>query len=526
MNATTRVLVSDDLLRSHVRPDLEGLGFTVEGPLSAEEYMVAVVKIGSPEDVRTAEQLIGQNRSVIVVAAAGYEVSALELVDHGAAVAVSGQIKVDELARLIQRERDRIEHKERLDQVERQRARESQALQQVVDTELLYFELFNVAQDAILSTDLSTGRILEANPRAESLTGFTRHELLGMSIRDLYPEELRGVLSTEETHPLAGHSGDQTFMTKDSRLLIVSVSSSTVELGGRFIRNLVCRDVTRARAMEAQLAKHVSELESHVDETSKLLMESQLALTRSERMAALGTLIAGLAHEINTPMACVHANNDVLDEAFKHLATVIREFPAPPSDDTLRMMEILDETIHMNRLASERLVKIIRNVRTFARLDEKERRKANVHELLENTLTLLTHELRGRIEVIREYGSVPEIECYPNGLSQVFLNILMNAAQSIAEQGRITIRTSFVDGWVRVAIEDDGSGMPPELQAKAFEPGFTTKKASQGTGLGLSICRQIVENHEGRIELMSEPDVGSTFTIIIPAKGSAVHAGQ
>jgi signal transduction histidine kinase len=160
-------------------------------------------------------------------------------------------------------------------------------------------------------------------------------------------------------------------------------------------------------------------------------------------------------------------------------------------------------------------------LRNFARLDEAERKKADLHEGIESTLTLVAHELKGRVTVIKDFGDIPEIECYPNQLNQVFMNMLINASQAIEGEGEIRIRTWQQDGTIRIAISDSGKGIPPEFQSKVFDPGFTTKRAGLGTGLGLSICLKIVEDHGGRIELESNVGRGTTFTIVLPLEGAA-----
>jgi signal transduction histidine kinase len=166
--------------------------------------------------------------------------------------------------------------------------------------------------------------------------------------------------------------------------------------------------------------------------------------------------------------------------------------------------------------AGERITRIVKTLRNFARLDESDVQEADLHEGLDSTLTLLQHELRDRISVIREYGEISLIRCYPNELNQVFMNLLVNAVQAIEGEGTIGIET-FVDGeQVGVSISDTGAGIPEDDVDRIFDPGFTTKGVGVGTGLGLSISYNIVQKHKGEIQVKSEEGKGSTFTVRIP----------
>src|SRR6185369_6398128 len=177
-------------------------------------------------------------------------------------------------------------------------------------------------------------------------------------------------------------------------------------------------------------------------------------------------------------------------------------FPPPNAQqnrDLDAILNVLRETCEVNECAVERIMHVVRNLKDFARLDESERKKFNVQEGLESTLGLLQHQFKNRIQLIREYGEVPEIECSPNALNQVFMNILVNAAQAIPDRGTITVRTRGTENGVEAAICDTGSGIAPENMSRIFDPGFTTKGVGVGTGLGLSICYKIVKAHRGSI---------------------------
>jgi two-component system NtrC family sensor kinase len=236
---------------------------------------------------------------------------------------------------------------------------------------------------------------------------------------------------------------------------------------------------------------------------------------QSEKMAALGLLVAGVAHEINTPMGAIHSNNDIMSRA----VTKIRKALGPPPDskEMARLLDIVDGICRNNEIAADRIMKIVRSLKNFARLDEAERKTVNIHEGIESTLILLKHQLKNRIRIERQFGDLPEIECFPNQLNQVFMNILVNAAQAIHDRGTITIKTYRAGDSVRVEITDSGVGIPEEHLSKIFDPGFTTKGVGVGTGLGLSICYKIIQDHRGTIEVESSK-TGTTFVITLPLK--------
>jgi two-component system NtrC family sensor kinase len=244
--------------------------------------------------------------------------------------------------------------------------------------------------------------------------------------------------------------------------------------------------------------------------------EVNTQLIHSEKMASLGLLAAGLAHEINTPMGAIRSNNDILSRAVGKMRHIVE---TQHNKELNRILGILDEVCRNNDVASERIMSIVGSLKNFARLDEAERKKVNIHEGLDSTLTLIRHKLTHRIQITRQYAELPDIECFPNQLNQVFMNIVVNAIQAIREHGTITIKTFQEDDSVKIAISDTGTGIAPENLAKVFDPGFTTKGVGVGTGLGLSICYKIVQNHRGRIDIESS-SAGSTFTITLPLKGS------
>jgi len=249
---------------------------------------------------------------------------------------------------------------------------------------------------------------------------------------------------------------------------------------------------------------------------SKKTQEGELTpqFIQADKMAALGLLVAGVAHEINTPMGAIHSNNDNMRRA----VAKIRKLLGPQEQEEVeRLFDIVDEVCRNNEAATERIMKIVHSLKNFARLDEAERKEVDIHEGIESTLTLVQHQLKNRIRVEKQFADLPEIQCHPIQLNQVFMNILVNAAHAIPDQGTITIKTLKEGGNVKVVIGDTGVGIPQEHLSKIFDPGFTTKGVGLGTGLGLSICYKIVQDHDGKIEVESS-SAGTIFTITLPIK--------
>ncbi|MFI5398822.1 MAG: ATP-binding protein [Candidatus Binatia bacterium] len=308
--------------------------------------------------------------------------------------------------------------------------------------------------------------------------------------------------------------GGAPFSDDDQRLL-----EALAGMGGVAIEN--------ARLYE-HLEQKVQERTAELSRTLTELRDAQTQLVQSEKMAALGNLVAGVAHEINTPLGAVSSNTDLVSRALTKAKDVLAD-----ADQIERARSFLEKAIAMAEVSQEacrRIGEIVRSLRNFSRLDEAEHKPADLHEGLDSTLTLITHLTKNRITVRREYGQLPHIPCHANQLNQVFLNVLVNAAQAIAGEGDITIRTrlepaagSGSTAAAVVEISDTGCGITPDNLPKIFDPGFTTKGVGVGTGLGLAICYRIVASHRGRIEVESVRDQGTTFRIVLPIGTTAVE---
>ena len=255
--------------------------------------------------------------------------------------------------------------------------------------------------------------------------------------------------------------------------------------------------ITRAELYQKNI-QTVKELKSAMKE----LKETQIQLINSEKMASLGQLVAGVAHEINTPVASIKSNNGIVA---KLLGSI----------DDVDLKEMLSDINEIDKEAVNRISNIVTSLKKFVRLDEAELQEADINKELDLTLELIRHETKNRIEIVRNYGEIPAIKCFPNMLNQVFTNILINACQAIEGKGKIIITTEYKNKKLVVKIKDTGKGIPQNQLSKIFSAGFTTKGVGVGTGLGLAICTKIIEKHKGEITVNSEIGKGSEFVITI-----------
>jgi signal transduction histidine kinase len=248
-------------------------------------------------------------------------------------------------------------------------------------------------------------------------------------------------------------------------------------------------------------------------------MTSTSPLAELHQMASIGRLLVGIVHEINTPIGSVFSNNEVILSTLEKLETLLAD-PRPESlEKARRLLETCRSLAAVDRIACERIRSVIRGLKTFSRVDGNEPHRVDLNQQLRDTLKLTQAEFRRRITVEADLGDLPEVECYPQMLNQVFLNLLVNAGQAIEGEGRICVRTRLEGETVHISIADNGRGMSPEQQAKVFEAGFTTKPVGEGTGQGLSISREIiVDRHGGSIDFESRPGAGTTFHIRIPLR--------
>jgi len=296
----------------------------------------------------------------------------------------------------------------------------------------------------------------------------------------------------------------------------------------------VCVDITELKALEAELKARLKEIQ-----------ETQKHLIQSEKMSALGQMVAGIAHELNTPIGYATNNMLIIRDRFRNISSLLRK--ALEAHDCIysnqleqafaKMQEVahspngtiaeLDETIRRtDRLFAgvssglEQMVNLVKSMRNFSRLDEAEMKKADINEGLRSCLLMIGHQFKDKnIELTTEYGDIPMVDCFPAQLNQVFLNLISNAIHAVEEktEGKIHVSSSLEEGYVVVRVKDNGKGIPKHIQDKIFDPFFTTKPVGKGTGLGLSICYNIVQKHKGQLYFETTEGVGTTFIVKIPA---------
>ena len=297
------------------------------------------------------------------------------------------------------------------------------------------------------------------------------------------------------------------------------------------------------RDLEARIAARTQELSTanqelhqrhqQIEAAYQELARTQDQLVHSEKMASLGLLVAGVAHELNNPISYVHSNLEFIEDYTERLAGIIKTYSdAMHPDDPVNRhggeyqestavettLKTLRELIASCKEGAGRVKKIVLDLRVFSRTDDIGLVLADLHEGIESTLNLLAKQYQDRIVIHREYGSLPLVECYPSQINQVFMNLLQNAAQAIPSQGDVWIRTSADGGWVKITIRDNGVGIPEDRLNRIFDPFFTTKPVGAGTGLGLSISYGVIEKHGGKIRVASKVGEGTEFTVELPVR--------
>ncbi|MBE9067022.1 HAMP domain-containing protein [Leptolyngbya cf. ectocarpi LEGE 11479] len=287
------------------------------------------------------------------------------------------------------------------------------------------------------------------------------------------------------------------------------------------------------------LETRVEERTQELSDALKKLKDTQAQLIQTEKMSSLGQMIAGIAHEINNPIGFIQGNIEPLNEYFQDLLELIEtyqtEYPQPTSIVSQKQREIdldflikdLNKLLGSMNVGTERVHEIVKSLRNFSRLDEATVKDVNIHDGLNSTLLILNHRIKHQVTVVKDYGDLPLVRCFPAQLNQVFTNIIANALDAmldskpdganVSERKHLTIVTRAISKkQIQIVICDSGPGIPPEVRTKIFDPFFTTKPVGKGTGLGLGICFKIIQQHQGNIEVSSKMGQGTEFIITLP----------
>ncbi|MCP5268902.1 MAG: PAS domain S-box protein [Zoogloeaceae bacterium] len=303
------------------------------------------------------------------------------------------------------------------------------------------------------------------------------------------------------------------------------------------------QDVSARHAAEAKLLDYQAQLEKLVEQRTAQLESANEQLIQAEKLASIGQLAAGVAHEINNPIGYVFSNIGALEKYINDLFTMLAAYekaePSIAGAEQLAEVKTLREELDLEFLREDipmlmgeskegivRVKKIVQDLKDFSHVDSaQEWQWADLHKGIDSTINIVSNEIKYKADVVKDYGNLPEVECMPMQLNQVFMNLLVNAAHAMPEtRGTITIRTGVTGEKVWLEFSDNGSGIPEEIRQKIFDPFFTTKPIGKGTGLGLSLSYGIITNHNGSIEVASEVGKGTTFRIELPIKHEAAAA--
>lgn len=389
------------------------------------------------------------------------------------------------------------------------------------------------------------GKIMFSNPSAARMLGFEVEELLGRAVSEIHhstpdgsPYGEGGCSINRALHDGFSRQGsDDVLWRRDGASFPIEFTIAPILEEGR-IEGVVLAfmDITEQLRIKRELHKRIHEL----TELNQRLETMQMQLLQSEKMAGIGQLAAGVAHEINNPVGLVSSNLNTLEIYLRNLLGVADAYAAAEQAcaaagmvepfDTVRQIKKSMDFGYLSQDASDlvaeskdglsRVTKIVQGLKDFSHVDvADEWTWANLHQCIDSTLNIVWNDLKYKCEVKKEYGALPDIYCLPSQLNQVFMNMLVNAGQAIDQSGTITLRTGHEGEQVWVEIGDTGSGIAQEHLARIFEPFFTTKPIGKGTGLGLSLSYGIVKKHQGHIEVQSEVGRGATFRVWLPVGG-------
>ncbi len=431
--------------------------------------------------------------------------------------------------------------------------RSEQALQR---SEELSHSIIETANDAFVSLD-KEGKVIQWNKKAEDMFGWSKEEIIGEDLantiiprqhRDAHRNGLKHFMATGEG-PVIGQTGELTALHRDGHEFLVEIKIWCSQVKKTYQYHAFLHDITLHKKKEKEMQRLNEELKESegaarrmfldVQKAHEELKEAQTQLLQSEKLASIGQLAAGVAHEINNPIGFVNSNIHTLEEYamnYLKILSVVEDLKKALEEKNMeevgvfvKEMEKVEKEINLDFMKEdtgalleeskkglERVKKIVLDLRTFAREDGEERVSIKVEDVIESIIGIINNEIKYKAELEKEYDELPLIKCHVQRLGQVFMNLIINAAHAIEDEGKITIRTFQKGQHACVEISDTGKGIPKDKLQKIFEPFYTTKPVGQGTGLGLSISYEIVKKHGGDIVVQSTLGQGTTFTVMLP----------
>lgn len=400
--------------------------------------------------------------------------------------------------------------------------------------------IFDSVAEAIFIHDPASGAILDVNQRACELYGYSSEEIRKISVADISsgePPYTQDEVIAKLQLPIAE---SQTFQwharRKDGSLFWVEVAIREAVIGGEKRLLVGVHDISRRRAQEQIVAEALAQQR----DLNRKLEEAHGQLLQSEKMASIGQLAAGVAHELNNPISFVYSNLGTLGDYLRDIFAVFSAYEEAEKQGSnpealaavVKLKQEKDfaflrqdtfDLMEESRDGLNRVRKIVQDLKDFSRVGETNWQWADLHKGLDSTLNIAWNELKYKCKVVKQYGALPDVYCLPSQLNQVFMNLLVNASQAIEDQGEVTISSGVgtdaagqAEVWI--AISDTGKGIAADNLNRIFEPFFTTKPVGKGTGLGLSLSYGIVRKHHGRIEVDSVEGKGTTFTIHLPVQ--------
>ncbi len=418
------------------------------------------------------------------------------------------------------------------------------------DTEERLRTTLDAIQAGVVLIEEGTHIIRDANPAALSMFGAGKEAVIGSVCHQFVCPAEQGRCPVSDLGQAVDNS-ERTLLRADGKPMPVlkTVVPVVLEEGKFLLETFV--DITQQKRVEEELAAHRERLEELVRERSEKLLEAQRQVLQGEKLASVGRLAAGVAHEINTPIQYVGDNLHALSEFLGDLEKVVAKYrevvtllkqngtagelvekveTAEREHDVDFILADAPKAVEQALDGVQRVAKIVRAMKDFSHMKGGASSGVDINRCLESTLTVARNEYKYHADLKTDFGELPLVECHPSELNQVFLNLVVNAAHAIEDTGRrglITVSTRAEEGWVEVAIADTGKGIPEEIRDKVYEPFFTTKEVGKGTGQGLYLARQtVVGKHGGTMDFESEAGKGTTFIIRIPVTLSPEEEGK